>query len=134
MLTKIFSGLLGLSLVLASPPVLARSILVGVTNEGAKLYALTNYPPNSEDDGMEGWTSFIYAVEDARGYREVKAYTSFCNGGNVLSHPVKGTKDTMKVPGWHSETIRGSISVVADSQASKNLLKSVCYIVYNQFR
>jgi hypothetical protein len=72
MLIKIFPGLLGLSLALASPPVLARSILVGVTNDGAKLYALTNYPPNSEDD---------------------EAYTSFCNSGEVLSQPVKGTKD-----------------------------------------
>ncbi|MBN4004052.1 hypothetical protein [Nostoc sp. LPT] len=107
---------------------------MGITKDGAKLYALTNYLPNSEDDGMEGWTSFTYAIEDAKGYREVKAYTSFCNGGKLLSQPVKRTKDTMKVPGWYSETASGSVSVVADSQASYDLLKSVCYLVYNQYR
>jgi hypothetical protein len=103
---------------------------MGVTNDGAKLYALTSYPPNSEDDGLEGWTSFTYGIEDAKGYRKLEAYTSFCNGGRVLSQPVKGTKDTMKVPGWHTQTASGSVSVIADNKASKNLLKSVCYLVY----
>ncbi|MDZ8138691.1 MAG: hypothetical protein RM049_25870 [Nostoc sp. DedQUE04] len=134
MITKIISGLLGMSIVLSSSSVLARNILMGVTKDGAKLYALTNYPPNSEDDGMEGWTSFIYAIEDAKGYREVKAYTSFCNGGKLLSQPVKGTKDTLKVPGWHSETPSGPVRVIADSKASLDLLKSVCYLAYNQYR
>lgn len=105
---------------------------MGLTNDGAKLYALTNYPPNAEDDGLEGWTSFIYAIEDTKGYRKVEAYTSFCNGGNVLSQPVKGTKDTMKSPGWHSKTASGSISITADSKASQDLLKVVCYLVYNR--
>jgi hypothetical protein len=134
MITKIISWLIGLSLVLSSSSALARNILVGVTNGGAKLYTLTNFPPNSEDDGMEGWTSFIYAIEDTKGYREVEAYTSFCNGGDVLSQPAKGTNDTMKTPGWYAKTASGSIVVIADSQASRNLLKSVCYLVYNQFR
>jgi hypothetical protein len=130
MLTKIISGLFGVSLLLSSSPVLARTILMGISNDGAKLYLLTNYQPNSEDDGMEGWTSFTYGIEDAKGYRELKAYTSFCNGGRVLSQPVKGTKDTMKVPGWHTQTASGSVSVIADSKASQTLLKSVCSLVY----
>ncbi|MEH2259086.1 hypothetical protein [Nostoc sp.] len=107
---------------------------MGVTKDGAKLYALTNYPPNSEDGGMKGWTSFTYAIEDAKGYRKVEAYTAFCNGGELLSKPVKGTNDPLKVPGWHVKTSGGSVSVIADSQASHDLLKSVCYLVYNQHR
>ncbi|MEH2293284.1 MAG: hypothetical protein V7K31_09270 [Nostoc sp.] len=70
---------------------------MGVTNNGAKLYALTGYPPNSEDDGMLGWTSFTYGIEDTKGFRKVEAYTSFCNGGELLSHPVKGTGEILKL-------------------------------------
>ncbi len=131
MITKIISGLLGVSIVLSSSSVLARNILMGITKDGAKLYALTNYPPNAEDDGMGGWTSFIYAIEDTKGYRKVEAYTSFCYDGKLLSQPVKGTKDNMKVPGWHSKTASGFASVIADSKASQDLLKAVCYLVYN---
>ncbi|MEH2449827.1 hypothetical protein [Nostoc sp.] len=130
MITKIISGLLGVSIVLSSSSVLARSIFMGVTKDGAKLYALTGYPPNSEDDGLEGWTSFTYGIEDAKGYRKVEAYTSFCNGGKVLSQPVKGTNDPLKVPGWHSNTPSGSVSVIADSKASLDLLNAICAVVY----
>ncbi|BAZ50188.1 hypothetical protein NIES4103_28020 [Nostoc sp. NIES-4103] len=127
MLTKIFSGLLGLALVLASAPVDARTIWIpGKTSNGERLTMDTSLEPYNDPDGM---TYFNYSVVDIKGnFRDNMAMTNWCYLGRVQRNP-KPVRYNMTKPGWVIAFDNEFIEITADSKASINLLKAVCAVV-----
>lgn len=122
MITKIISGLLGVSLVLCSSSVLAEPVYVGKTNEGQALFF---YPDSGVYQGEDALLVFEYRLgsnseDDSRG-----AFTPWCTGGRVELHPGSTSRPTN--PGWFTLNHQGKwIYIKADSLASKNLLKTAC--------
>lgn len=129
MLTKILSGLLGVSLVLANNHANARTIwLPGKTSEGARLSLET--PPKPTYNSSTGLTHFSYGIQNSQGYKIHQASTWWCYKGLVQKNPKFQVEGFNEMPiGWLVDSLEeaGETPIVtANSQASINLLRVVC--------
>lgn len=112
-------------------------MVAGTTNRGDKLvYEPASVYINRTGEAMDKTRVFNYAVIKKSGEVSINvgAYTHWCRFGKVKVDTRAVDKqtwfftkqylgiDTMKQPGWFSD--KGYI--VANSQASRNLLKAVC--------
>ena len=122
MITKIISGLLGVSLVLSSSSVLAEPIYMGATNDGRSLFYSTDYNPIMKEDYL---LIFQYILKGEQGAVKRAAITPWCTGGDVMLHPLAKLKT--QTPGWYTQAADGTfLYVEANSPASKKMLKFAC--------
>ncbi len=122
MITKIISGLLGVSLALSSSSVLAEPVYVGQTNEGQSLFF---YPDSGTYQGEDNLLVFEYRIGGKSEEYSRGAFTPWCTGGRVELHPYATSRPNK--PGWFTMNRQGEwIYIKADSLASKNLLKTAC--------
>lgn len=134
MITKIISGLLGVSIVLSSNLADARTIwLPGKTNGGSRLAIETS--PQPTYNPSTGLTYFSYSIQNGRRYKTHQASTWYCYKGIVQKNPnfryTNGIES--KNPEWSVDSLEvgGEAPIVtADSEASLNLLKAICAVVY----
>ncbi|MEH2183055.1 hypothetical protein [Nostoc sp.] len=125
MITKIISGLLGVSIVLSSSSVLAEPVYMGRTNDGRSLFYNADYNPTMTEDFL---LVFEYILKGERGAVKRVAVTPWCTGGDVRLHPIAKLKT--QTPGWYTKTADGAfLYVEANSPGSKKMLKFACEVV-----
>lgn len=125
MISKIISGLLGISAILVNTPVLAEAIYMGATNDGRSLFYNADYNPIMKEDFL---LIFEYIIKGEQGTVKRAAITPWCFGGDVMLHPLAKLKT--QTPGWYTKAADGSfLYVEANSSASKKMLKLACEVL-----